>query len=373
MIFINGLYSKTDLLDSSENVHNSIENSIIGMIVLKPTRTVGRILINPKKINITQAFIKTTRFEISVLGLLYQIEAFPASGQDKEVMTCAEVNIWQIMEFFGKKYDHYKTLLPSELLSLTKENSDVRVLPSEGLTDEQESFLFLRSGFAPKIYYKLVEREFHDEVRLYEEYSDPAFESILHLYIASGIPVLINLSSKDDGSWEGHSITCIGYVNNDINEQKGIIKKRIDKIDAMQYDGISVIETWAQKFKYVFIEDHTNPIFTSYLSDLCFPELQGNWKVENFVVPLYKHIFVSAEEACIITERIIAQTSDVVKEVINGNDLVLKIFLIASRDYKEYRISHTNNINEKIFLLPNKLSKIFMGNRVFYKRIYKKG
>ena len=145
------------------------------MIVLKPTKTVGRILIDPRKINISTAYIKTTKFEISILGLLYKIEAFPASGQDREVMTCAEVNMWQIMEYFGKKYDHYKTLLPSELLSLTKKNSNVRVLPSEGLTDEQESFLFMRNGFAPKIYTKLSEREFHNEVRLCEEYNDPDF------------------------------------------------------------------------------------------------------------------------------------------------------------------------------------------------------
>lgn len=345
LVFINGVYDKSDLLDSSEAKHKCIENSIIGMIVLKPTKTVGRILINPRKINIPNAYIKTTKFEISILGLLYKIEAFPASGQDKEVMTCAEVNMWQIMEYFGKKYDHYKTLLPSELLSLTKKNSNVRVLPSEGLTDEQESFLFLRNGFAPKIYTKLSEREYHNEVRLCEEYKDPDFENILHLYISSGIPILLNLSSKNDDSWEGHSITCIGFIN----ENNKFIKNPIDKSDDLQYDGLSVVELWRQKYKYVFMEDHSNPYLVLDLEDLRFPELQGAWKIDSFVVPLYKHVFVSAEDACGIIERVISQTSDKVKETIHDEDLVLNLFLIASRVYKEYRISHANNNDEKIF------------------------
>lgn len=349
LVFLNGIYNKLDLLDSSETARERIENSIIGMIVLKPTKTVGRILIDPRKIKIPTAYIKTTKFEISILGLLYKIEAFPASGQDREVMTCAEVNMWQIMEFFGKKYDHYKTLLPSELLSLTKKNSNVRVLPSEGLTDEQESFLFMRNGFAPKIYTKLSECEFNNEIRLCEEYGDPDFENILHLYISSGIPVLLNLISKNDDSLEGHSITCVGFINNDISKQRGIIKKSIDKNDDLQYDGLSVIELWKQEFKYVIMEDHSNPYLILGLDDLSFPELQGDWKIDSFVVPLYKHVFVSAEDACSIVERIISQTSDRVRETIHEEDLVLNLFLIASRVYKEYRISHANNNDEKIF------------------------
>lgn len=372
-VFIKGVHSKTDLLDSSEIIHKHIENNIVGMLVLKPTKTVGRILIDPRKIRIPQAYIKTTKFQISVLGLIYQIEAFPASGQDKEVMTCAEVNIWQIMEFFGKQFGHYKTLLPSELLSLTKENSDVRVLPSEGLTDEQESFLFLRNGFAPKIYYKMVEREFRDEVRLYEEYKDPNFESILHLYISSGIPVLLNLSSKDDDSWEGHSITCIGYISNDISEQNGIVKKSIDKKDVLQYDGMKVIESWAQKYKYVFMEDHSNPYFSADLNDLSFPGLQGEWKVESFVVPLYKHVFVSAEDAYKIIESVITQTSNVVRSTTDGNDLVLNLFLIASRIYKEYRISHANNTHEKIFYSQMNYPKYLWVSEYSTKEYIKKG
>lgn len=372
-VFIKGIYNKSELLNSSETLHKRIESSIIGMIVLKPTKTVGRILIDPRRIIIPHAHIRTTDFQISVLGLLYHIQAFPSSGQDKEVMTCAEVNIWQIMEFFGKHFDHYKALLPSELLSLTKENSDVRVLPSEGLTDEQESFLFLRSGFAPKIYYKMAEREFHDEVRLYEEYKDPSFENILHIYVSSGIPVLLNLVSKDDNTWDGHSITCIGYINNDITGQNAIVKKSIDNNDVLLYDGIRVIESWTQDYKYVFMEDHSNPYYSADLNNLVFSGLQGEWKVESFVVPLYKHIFVSAEDACRIIEKIIAQTSDKVKSTVNGSDLVLNLFLVSSKSYKEFRISHANNTKEKIFYSQMNYPKYLWISEYSTKELIKNG
>lgn len=117
-IFFKGCYYKESFLDGCNDKQQDIERDLIGMVVIKPTQTIGRMLINPFLLNIPSCYVRTTKFEISVLGRIYTVDAFPLSGQDSEVMTCAEVNMWQIMEYFGSRYSDYRTLLPSEMLDL---------------------------------------------------------------------------------------------------------------------------------------------------------------------------------------------------------------------------------------------------------------
>lgn len=349
-ILINNSYSRNELLSNDCVVHNKIENDLIGMIVIKPTKTIGRVLINPYKINIPKLCVLTSNFDITVLGRIYSMKAFPSSGQDIEVMTCAEVNIWQIMEYYGQKYDNYRTLLPSELRSFIKDNSEVRMLPSDGLTDEQESFLFLKNGFSPKIYYK---REFYEDNNQYmtrELFNNPTFDQILHLYVESGIPILINLRDKGDVLGERHSITCIGFEKTDTTQVNAKIKNFIDNPDALQYNGMSVAESWDQKYKYIFMEDHSKPYFSLSLDDIIFPETGIEWEIESFVAPLYKHVFVSAEDACVIMEEVISKTTDLVKKCLSDDsELFLKLFLVPSRAYKNFRINNTDSIQEKVF------------------------
>ena len=83
-------------------------------------------------------------------------------------MTCAEVNIWQIMEYFGNRYKNYRTILPSEMFESVMDTSDVRLLPSDGLTVEQESHVFMKCGLAPKIYYKRSEYDDGEFMKSYE-------------------------------------------------------------------------------------------------------------------------------------------------------------------------------------------------------------
>ena len=212
MIFVKNEHQKEEFLNNSLSEHKKIEEDLIGMVVIKPTQTLGRMLINPFKINIPPCYVRTTNFEISILGKLYSLDAFPFSGQDSEVMTCAEVNIWQIMEYFGSRYKNYRTILPSEMFELVMDTSDVRLLPSDGLTVEQESHVFMKCGLSPKIYYKRSEYDDGEFMKSYEQYrSAPTFEEILHFYVESGIPILINLREKGNKEGDNHCITCIGH------------------------------------------------------------------------------------------------------------------------------------------------------------------
>ena len=344
-VFLNGKYSRNELLQSDNNLQSEIQNNLIGMIVLKPTKTIGRILINPQKTKIQKCYIRTANFELSFLGKIYNIEAFPFSGQDSEVMTCAEVNIWQIMEYFGNRYEYYKTLLPSELFDLVKEMSDVRVLPSDGLTVEQESFIFMRNGFSPKIYYKRIEIEENNDLTIREQYENPSFEEIMHFYIEACIPVLVNLREKNNPSGENHSITCIGHsYKNSLDI--------IDKTHSLEYNGLDLINSWKNYNEYVIMEDHSTPYQIKKLEHLKFTDAPNGieWEVDSFVVPLYKHIFMTAEDAYDVIINLIKETSDSIKNVIEDtSQVVIRLFLAPSVTYKNFRINNTDCLNEKIF------------------------
>lgn len=127
-------------MGNEKDKHQELQDAFIGTIVIKPTPivhsncTMGRTLLNPKKLHLPKCYIRTTKFNVSILGTEYTIEAFPFTGQDGEVMTCAETCIWEILEYFGTRYSNYKTVLPKDIIAKLNSISQERILPSEGLT-----------------------------------------------------------------------------------------------------------------------------------------------------------------------------------------------------------------------------------------------
>lgn len=362
LIFVRNKYRLKDFLNDSKSKHRKIEEDIIGMVVLKPTQTIGRTLISPFHIDLPCCYVRTTKFEISVLGKIYSIEAFPVSGQDNEVMTCAEVNMWQIMEYFGNRYNNYRTLLPSEMLELVMDTSDTRLLPSDGLTVEQESHVFMKNGLSPKIYYKRWEYDNGEYIETYEQYPvNPSYEDILHFYVESGIPVLMNLREKENEEGDNHSVTVIGHSAQksfDMSEDTALIfQTHIDNAENQTYTEFSVFKTWSDKEAYVLMEDHSIPYQIKKLNDLRFGENEDGrlYEIESFVVPLYKHVFMIAEDAYEIAVNMIAQSYEVIieglkrKNVAEPYKILVRLFLTTSRAYKEFRVLHAKPLSEKVF------------------------
>lgn len=364
LVFIKNKHPKRDFLDDRKKVHDKIENDLIGMVVIKPTQTIGRMLINPFRINIPPCYVRTTEFELSVLGKKYSLEAFPFSGQDNEVMTCAEVNIWQIMEYFGNRYKNYRSILPSEMLELVMDTSDVRLLPSDGLTVEQESHVFMKNGLSPKIYYKRSEYDDGEYMKSYEQYPmAPTFEEILHFYVESGIPVLINLREKGNEEGDNHSVTCVGHTLKGNLERNNADRidfskdRSIDSERSEEYNKFDIFKSWSNCDGYVMMEDHSSPYQVKSLNDLRFNDCEDAilYEVESFVVPLYKHIFIAAEDAYEIAVNLIDKTRNSIVEGLQRNgicaphEIVIRLFLTTSRSYKDFRVSTAKMIEEKTF------------------------
>ena len=93
----------------------------------------------------------------------------------------------------------------------------------------------MKCGLAPKIYYKRSEYddgEFNGRV-MSNIRRAPNFEEILHFYVESGIPVLINLREKGNKEGDNHCITCIGHALKE-NIGKNYIGERDDLLSQTQ-------------------------------------------------------------------------------------------------------------------------------------------
>ena len=355
LVFLNQKYSIQDFLSSDESKHREIENNLVGAVVIKPTGTIGRTLINPASLTIKPCYIRTTSFEISVLGRLYSLQAFPFSGQDAEVMTCAEVNMWQIMEYFGSRYRNYRVMLPSEMLDCLNGSAETSILPSDGLSVEQEEFLFMKNGLLPKVYHRFVMIEDTHSVWIEPSYDDNLFYSILHVYVESGIPVLLNLREKNVPQGENHTVTCIGHEYVDFNNVEFVTNKNdivIDKPNESPYN-ISAIPSWRSINQYVVMEDHSVPYQLQELESMKFgdPDKAKEWIIDSFVVPLYKHVFMPAEDAYDIFAELFQLTGNQVVASIGNTEtqVVFRIFLTTSRAFKDFRVLNSNNTDEKIY------------------------
>ena len=62
--------------------------------------------------------------------------------------------IWELLEYYGNKYNEYRLTSQTEIANIIKTTSYERLLPSEGLTCDQLSKTLRELGFGPKIYFR---------------------------------------------------------------------------------------------------------------------------------------------------------------------------------------------------------------------------
>lgn len=306
-----------------------------GFVVLRPTMSniVGRNAISPLIVKENNFCVCKTKIGSTVGGFKFEVEAFPAASQDTETMTCAETTVWAMMEYFGNRYPEYTPLLPSNIVNILKQTTIERQLPSNGLTEDNLSYIAKSCGFGPKLYH----RDFF-----------PDFDSILSCYIESGIPVMIALSNLeylrqelDKGTpqdqlpdYLGHAVMCIGHENiSDAQIDKTSFKNLGGKLGLLDYDDI--------KKKFVFVDDNCPPYMMDSLTTPTgrYAPLYGNgqdWehcKIDHFVAPLYKKVYLEPKVAKGYLKELLC--SPFVAQL-HGKEISLRVFLCSTRSYRDY-------------------------------------
>lgn len=324
---------KDGVLDFSQ--YDYLRTQYRGFVVIRPTviNIIGRNAISPLIIKDNGFNICKTTIHATAGGFKFDVEAFPAASQDTETMTCAETTVWSMMEYFGNRYPEYTPLLPSNILSILKQTTIERQLPSNGLTEDNLSYIAKSCGFGSQLYH----RDFF-----------PDFDNILSCYIESGIPVMVALSNKqyildelEKGadpaslvSYCGHAVMCIGHEHITDSLIENTVSQNLDGlVDVLDYDDI--------KKRFVFVDDNFPPYKMDSLSEPTqrYAAMFGNgqgWeycKIDHFVAPLYRRVYLEPKVAKgylreLITSMYLSQ--------IHGSEITMRVFLCSTRSYRDY-------------------------------------
>lgn len=323
-----------------KNIHDEIQQSLVGFIVIQPLKTapIGRILLDPFKTNIAQSFLRTTKISCIFMGQKYEIDCYPFSTQDGEYLRCAEISIWTILEYYGTRYSTYRTVLPHEFKNILEAKSNERLSPSQGLYVRDKSWILKKFNLSTRLY---TYDSFIDKFT----YGDIAFKNVFYSYVQSGFPISMTL----DGSTK-HAVVCIGHGKPSYEITKETISFFLDDIQF----------TNASEFikEYVIMDDFQIPYRLEKFNHF---SIDRDSELKMFIVPLYKRIFMDVRTAYVIFQSYIYDCQKEIKEYLNKHSkskrIVQNIFLTSSRNYRLFKVETAKTHKEKFFYTSLPLSR----------------
>lgn len=319
-----------------------LQERFIGVCILRPLKVgkIGRTVLDPAKLDIKSAYIRTTKFNFIILGHDLTTVGFTYSSQDSETMTCAEITVWNILEYFGNRYPEYRSILPSQLIGELERLSTERVLPSRGLHYSQVSELLKAFGFSPRLYARSAYGE--------DKQAEKAFKKTFHYYVESGIPLAVGVSGKKGTANIAHSVVCIGHGS----RRKDLRDVELNKLsESSEYKYIDSADLYEE---YVVMDDNRPPYGIMPFNKLI---AYDDAKIDVFAVPLYRRVFLEARDASAVIMTIfkhkdIGFTSvipSLEEPVDDKNPLVVRIFLTSSRKYRSFRGRHAGSADVAAF------------------------
>lgn len=337
-ITLEQLFNKRDsdtlLVDESE-----LQEFYIGSMVINPldSAPIGKTLIDASAIiptNKRPVYVRTSEYTIHVYGHKLKVHAFPYRMQDGEMMTCAEVTLLNIIDYYSNSFADYRKVVPSEIKEYEKKHFHERVLPSSGMSYPLFTKVLSEFGFSPRLYNKNYIHGSDSANR------DNVMKRLMHYYVDSGIPVAVNMMPSF-GYGSGHSVVCFGYGN--IDEKQKLVAFENKVINYRRKNQCHPLVNSADFYSQYAIVDDNAPIYQlrtfPYFAD------ESLLEVAELSVPLYKRMFMDAADAESIFLAVLQHDQygiDVwLKDKLEKNeDVIFRIFLASSHGLKQFR-SHT--------------------------------
>jgi len=330
------------------NKENELNKRYWGFFIIRPLlhSIMGRSLISPKAFNEYKYVCCLMKARVSLLGNEFTAYGFPHIAQDKETHTCAESALWSYIEYFGSKYPQYKPLLPSQIIKTLLDTTEHRLLPSKGLTTDELAKCLQNNGFQCIIY----------------SFTNLAIGVTMHfrviqIYIESGIPLLLTLGEKA----HGHAVLAIGHQEDD---------SIYDPQNHLFPDGYSWADVSDFNKKIVLIDDNMPPYQIVDISKPAAhyrnPELK-NMVIKRFIAPLPVHMFLVAERAYAMVEKIF--NTEIVGLQTTGEKWITRLFLTGSRSFKDFLFKTDDNT--LVPVLKNRLLSLPLPKFIWVCEIYK--
>lgn len=323
-----------------------LQKKFVGTIVIRPLKEgkIGRTLINPYFIlEENNTFLRYAKYSATIYGIRLRINAFPFSMQDGETTTCAEVTILNLMDYFSRKYSEYKSILPSEIAEIAERNGYERNLPARGLEYQVITKVFGEAGFSPRLYTR----------KLFADMSQ--FKCLMHYYVESGIPVAVGVKVEEKIR---HSIVCIGHGK---IQYENIGKKIYAVYDTIVDNYIWLVDTADLCSDYIVMDDGRSPYEKcEWKSDedtsdekACGKCMLGEYEPDTLMVPLYKRMFLEAQDAYDICTSALASSKVGIRRFrqdlgTRENPIIIRLFMSSSRNYKHSRILNFGEKNKEV-------------------------
>lgn len=406
------LFQNCHYEDDFFNERTSIQDDFLGTIVVRPAyssstdvietdHTFGLTLLDPYKMITTDSeghdynpfvYLETTEYRFHLLGHILKIRAFPFLSQDGVAIKCAETAICTLCNFEAHFSSLYSTILPSDIQNKLKEILPERVLPSHGLYCSDISYLLREFGFSTMIYADTDNKELakendqdfrigvimetsldnNDLTSQSENFWDTEhvtdLKKWLHYYVDSAIPILI--ITAPNKMVNRHATLVVGH---------SIHRKKIKDCRVYKLGEFDCIDTADLYEEYIIQDDNQVPYVLEKYNRFT---QNGNYKLEAFIVPLEKHVFLEAASAISIFDAFISHQHEIFMEAICGiintckdlmisteceetkneylqiiqsmeidreNPITIRYHLANSAEYKRYRISTGDTIKDKKF------------------------
>ena len=316
-------------LSSNFDQNKELNGYFLGSLTIRPNfgiKVIGKTWIHPKAFKKNDFISCLTKNKSLINGVELTSSAFPNSSQDNESTTCAEVCILNLLEYFGHKFPHYSTILPSIIRNTLSGVSNERQLPSEGLYTNQIAFALKEFNLSVRIYSKI-------------QYGKEDFKNLLSYYIESGIPVIAILDVEKLGR---HAVLIIGHSH---IPKAGIINAKqnlpVELGLETNYDtkDIELVDTANIHKQFITIDDNRPPY--QYIDYYDVPKyirdyddtFNGDAAIVEIIVPLYSKIYSEAFQAKSFFYDLIF--NDVFRINYKGS-LLYRMFLASSHSFKQY-------------------------------------
>ncbi|MDR2653368.1 MAG: hypothetical protein LBC68_13865 [Prevotellaceae bacterium] len=301
-----------------------LEKYFFGYISLRPTtyRIIGSSFLHPEIMKNHNFVCCLCRKTVLVNGLKLTIHGFPYCAQDNESITCSEVSILNIMEYFGHKYPEYSTILPSQITKMLSKQTYERQLPSVGISLPNISYVLKKLGFGVKVYSNESKKDNTPVDPI--TYEDDEFRESLFIYIESGIPVIL-LS-------ENHAILAIGRKEVSENQYK------TNSLFNFSLKKAKTEKSFTDFLNHLLVMNDNNPPYE--LIDYNNQNSNG-FKINSFIVPLYAKVNMTAyglKESFTAALKILS-THEEIKDIqfIDSNrNYIYRYFFTSSKSYKNY-------------------------------------
>lgn len=343
-----------------------LEHNLVGTIVIKPLikGAIGRTLLNPHYLLPKGSYqCRTSRYKASLFGKKFEIKAFPFSMQDKETLTCAEITILNMMDYYSNSFCDYGYILPSDIREVMNRNGFERALPAHGMSYQMISKALFEFGFFPRLYL------------LTDKITSFKMKRLLHYYIESGIPVALGIETEESGLHSILAIGCIGYTSERLKDLSAISfnEKHSEKYGPKQSDRrLYICDVADYCNEYVVMDDNSKP-YSIYeyrkalpLSDYVITDKQytsgdvkghviKDAKVKSLAVPLYKRMSLEALDAKDICQKFLSDDAVLLGQIYESsrakglefgtrnNPVIIRLFLASSSTYFEDRLENLKN------------------------------